>query len=130
MVLASDQGFSQPAGPVTLLSELGGTTQGTVSAVQGIDTLDELFGLFFFDVFVIPIFQGPLGPGPFADTAAAPFGGDPSFSITDAVTVTHAGAGQITSFNILSSVVPEPASLLLLGSGLVGLALYGRRRLK
>ena len=38
------------------------------------------------------------------------------------------GAGLLLAQNQGIKAVPEPASMLLLGSGLIGLAVYGRKK--
>lgn len=65
--------------------------------------------------------QGPLGGLSFSGNASGALssGANP-FSLTQVVTITHTRAGG-TSLDSKLNVVPEPGTLLLLGSGLFGL---------
>lgn len=125
ILVAATDSFTLPSGAHGLLSVIGGTTDGTVQAVQGVDTEDAAFGVFFFDSAVHFVSHGPFGSPAFADTKSLSFTGD-DFTITDAVIITHTAGEQITSLDIKSSIVPAPATLLLLGAGLVGIALFRR----
>ena len=55
-----------------------------------------------------------------------------NFSLTMVASIDHSGSsmGQVTSFNADVAPVPEPATMLLLGVGLLGVAGAGRRKTK
>lgn len=77
--------------------------------------------------------QGPFGPF----TKQGTFGGNASgalssgaypFSLTEVVTIKDTAKNDSTTFDASITVLPEPGTLLLLGSGLVGLGYLRFRR--
>jgi hypothetical protein len=66
------------------------------------------------------------GPGAYSATGGAPFIKSGPYSLFSQSTIVFTGAGTV-SFDLDSRVVPEPSSLLLLGTGLLGVAMLVRR---
>jgi hypothetical protein len=105
--------------PLTLT--IGGVTAGTVSTTAYLDDANTLFAT------TTPIASlGPLGSGAFSASTSGLANATIPYSLTLKTTVSHTGSG-VTSFNAELST-PEPTSLLLLGSGLLGLGLLRRRQ--
>ena len=152
-VQLTDTDFTLPTltgQPGTLTSQIGGTTGGTVTLAEQILDPDntEFAGLL---VGVDPDGAGPLPPFAADPSPGPPLGGNnlvvthntpftgafsetlsagiavipPVFSLTETVVVNHTKAGQVTSFDINSTVVPVPGAVLLgiLGLGAAGLKL-------
>jgi hypothetical protein len=111
-----------PAGPLSITSAIGGTTQGTVTYKSWFDDSNVAFGQSEL------LFSGAASSLAFADGATKVVNASDPFSLTLQVDVTHVGA-KTTSFDFSASV-PEPTSVALLGVALLGAGVATRRRAK
>ena len=111
-VAATDSGYTGPLSGNYLLSA-GGVTSGTVG-VQALINSTLLGSL------------GPLTGGAFSGSTGGAVDISGPYSLTVATTITQTGPG-FSSLDV-SLALPEPASLILLGSGLLVLGFVSRRR--
>ena len=113
----TETGFTNPTGPTTGASTgIGGTTNGTVSASSLING-NSLINL--------GSFTGGPG-GSFSGGGSTTVNTTNPFSLTNSVTVTYGAGGGASTF-AMSTNVPEPTMLSLLGLGLIGLGLFRRK---
>jgi hypothetical protein len=118
----TDTGFTGSFGAYR--ANFGGTTQGSVDLDFLYDAANAEFGGLSFSN------PPSAASGAFSGSeTGAVIASDP-YSLTILADIVHTNAGKITSFDAEASPVPVPATAWLLGSGILGFTMVGRRRRK
>jgi hypothetical protein len=117
----SADGFGPTSNAVNL--SIGGTTQGVTSTAAFGGTNNTLFST------VTPLTaQGPFTNAFSGSQTSAPVVNAGPFALTQQITITHTGAGITTGDSLLTTVPDSGTSVLLLGAGLMMLAVASRMR--
>ena len=116
-ISASETGFS-PTSTVSGTFMIGGTTSGTVQASVYGNSSNASFGTGT----LLASLSGSTGA--FSGVTSGSFTPGSTYSLTEITAITQNAAGM-TSLDA-SFAVPEPATILFLGLGMVGAAMYGR----
>jgi hypothetical protein len=125
VVTLSANGFTSPQGAATWLSQFTGnfpTGSATVTLQTYLDTTDTLLGTGT----LLSTLTASSTPFSLSDLEAASTDGP--FALTEVLTITTNGSAFMSLDGSVADAVPEPASLTMLGSSLIGLFYTTRRK--
>jgi PEP-CTERM motif len=124
VVTFSANGFTSPEGAASWLSQFSGNFifgSATVTQQTYVDNTNTLLGTGT-ALSTLTSSTVPFGLSGEADASTSG-----PFAITEVLTITALGGSQV-SLDASTVYAPEPASLVLMGAGMLGLAAFSRRR--
>jgi hypothetical protein len=126
-IYLTDTGFSSPSTIGGFTAHIGGTTTGTVKYSTYLDASNTAFGET--TQLTNTTYNGPNSFSGGASSLTDLSSLVSLYSLTQEVEITHAATGGSSSFDATLQPIPEPGTMMLVGLGMLGMAVYGKRRM-